>query len=65
MSGGLVRQWHRDPDDVLIGIGNHEIAVPPWSVPRRLKHGYAHGLDSLKQTVKTSVNPELSLYGTR
>ena len=31
-----LRQWHRDPDDVLIGVGHHEIAGPPWPVPRRL-----------------------------
>jgi hypothetical protein len=57
--------WRRDPDDVAVGICDHEIAVSPRASVRALQHLRSERLSASEDDVYPGVDPELRLYGGR
>src|SRR5262245_52756716 len=64
-SGWRLDDWRSYPDDVAVGISDHEIAVTPLAIARALQHLRSERLGTSKGDVYPGVDPELRLYGDR
>src|SRR5215510_9522098 len=61
LRSGMLRQRLRDPDDVPVGVGQQEVAMPPGSLLDRLQDASTHSFRVREDRLELLSHPELGL----
>src|SRR5262245_56377425 len=57
------RQRRRHTDDVAVGVGDHEVAVAPGAIIRKLQDARTERFGAFEKIIEIAVDPELRLHG--